>query len=418
MKNRNPFISKTLEKYGSNLTSKAQRNEFDPVLHRELEIRNVLEVLCRKNKSNPVLVGKPGVGKTAIVEEIAKILLSDDMPNVLKGKVIYSLQMSNLVAGTSYRGEFEERLNQILDEVLESKKMIILFIDEIHNIIGTGSASGSLDVANILKPAISRGEIQLIGATTDEEYNKLIRSDKAFERRCQLVPVIEPDVETAVYMLNGLKERYESHHELLIGREAMVTAVQLSDQYITDRYLPDKALDLIDLAAAQIRLDQQSKPMQLIGLELKVSRNELNLSMLNSTVPDEIAKRKDIARKIHELRLKIAAYKEKWSQEIQVIKQEKKFKRLINTYKKEARETARIGYNSKSKEIMESLIPNLEKKMADLKSTLDLDNLLIYKEELTPKDVIRTFQKYYPNVDISDYTKESNLSMTLHSNLL
>ena len=254
----------TLKRFGRNLTEEARRGKLDPVIGREDEIRRVLQVLSRRTKNNPVLIGDPGVGKTAIVEGIAIRISNGDVPETLKNKQIISLDTGSLVAGTSYRGQFEERMKAIVKEVVDSAGEIILFIDEIHTLVGAGAAEGSVDASNILKPPLSRGELHLIGATTLDEYQKYIEKDAALERRFQKVYIDEPSVEDTISILRGLKEKYEVHHGVRITDDAIIAAAQLSDRYITDRHLPDKAIDLIDEAASKIRLEIDSMPAELI----------------------------------------------------------------------------------------------------------------------------------------------------------
>lgn len=265
----------SLNKYGRNLNLEAQKGKIDPVIGRDSEIRRVLQVLARRTKNNPLLIGEPGVGKTAIVEGIAQRIVSGDVPDGLKNKTLISLDMGTLVAGTSYRGQFEERLKAIVKEVTDSNGEIFLFIDEIHTLIGAGATSGSMDAANILKPALARGELRLIGATTLDEYQKHIEKDAALERRFQQVLIEEPTVEDAISILRGLKEKYEVHHGVKITDQAIVSAVELSNRYITERFLPDKAIDLIDEAAARLRIDMDSMPQELDEIERKIRQLEI-----------------------------------------------------------------------------------------------------------------------------------------------
>lgn len=270
----------SLNKYGRNLNLEAQKGKIDPVIGRDAEIRRVLQVLARRTKNNPLLIGEPGVGKTAIVEGIAQRIVSGDVPEGLKDKTIISLDMGTLVAGTSYRGQFEERLKSIVKEVTDSAGAIFLFIDEIHTLIGAGATSGSMDAANILKPALARGELRLIGATTLDEYQKHIEKDAALERRFQQVLVTEPSVEDTISILRGLKEKYEVHHGVKITDKAIVTAAELSNRYITERFLPDKAIDLIDEAAARLRIDMDSMPQELDEIERKIRQLEIEKQAL------------------------------------------------------------------------------------------------------------------------------------------
>lgn len=275
-----------LAKYGRILTEEAKKGKIDPVIGREEEIRRVLQVLSRRTKNNPMLVGEPGVGKTAIVEGIAQRIVSGDVPEMLKDKQIVSLDVATLVAGTSYRGQFEERLKEIIKEVVESDGKIILFIDEIHQLIGAGATGGSMDAANILKPELARGNLHCIGATTLDEYQKHIEKDAALERRFQQVYVSEPTVEDTISILRGLKERYEVHHGVKILDSAIVTASELSDRYISDRFLPDKAIDLIDEAASKLRLQMDSMPEELDKIQRKIRQLEIEKQALLRELQD------------------------------------------------------------------------------------------------------------------------------------
>ncbi|MBM4179198.1 MAG: AAA family ATPase [Ignavibacteria bacterium] len=270
----------SLEKYARNLNDEARKGKIDPVIGREDEIRRVLQVLSRRTKNNPVLIGEPGVGKTAIVEGIAQRIISQDVPETLQSKTIYSLDMGALIAGTQYRGQFEERLKAVVKEVADSNGEIILFIDELHTLIGAGATQGAMDAANILKPALARGELRAIGATTLDEFQKHIEKDSALERRFQKVYVAEPSVDDTISILRGLKERYEVHHGVRITDAAIVAAAQLSNRYITDRFLPDKAIDLVDEAASKLRIEIDSMPEELDSLERRIRQLEIERQAL------------------------------------------------------------------------------------------------------------------------------------------
>ncbi len=270
----------SLEKYARNLNEEARKGKIDPVIGREEEIRRVLQVLARRTKNNPVLIGEPGVGKTAIVEGIAQRIISQDVPETLRSKTIYSLDMGALIAGTQYRGQFEERLKAVIKEVADSNGEIVLFIDELHTLIGAGATGGAMDAANILKPALARGELRAIGATTLDEYRQHIEKDPALERRFQKVIVQEPSVDDTISILRGLKERYEVHHGVRITDAAIVAAAQLSNRYITDRFLPDKAIDLVDEAASKLRIEIDSMPEELDSLERRIRQLEIERQAL------------------------------------------------------------------------------------------------------------------------------------------
>src|SRR6056300_1486495 len=276
----------TLNKYGRNLNQEAAKGKIDAVIGRDSEIRRVLQVLARRTKNNPLLIGEPGVGKTAIVEGISQRIVSGDVPDGLKEKELISLDMATLVAGTSYRGQFEERLKAIIEEFSEYDGKVILFIDEIHTLIGAGATSGSMDAANILKPALARGDLRLIGATTLDEYQKDIEKDAALERRFQQVKINEPTIDDTISILRGLKEKYEVHHGVKITDSAIVAATELSNRYITERFLPDKAIDLIDEAAARLRIDMDSMPIELDELERKIKQLEIEKKALMNELND------------------------------------------------------------------------------------------------------------------------------------
>ena len=282
----------SLNRYAKNLNELAKAGKLDPVIGRDEEIRRVLQILSRRTKNNPILIGEPGVGKTAIVEGLAQRVMNGDVPENLKSKQVFSLDMGALIAGAKYQGEFEERLKSVIKEVVDSAGEVVLFIDEIHTLVGAGATGGAMDAANILKPALSRGELQCIGATTLKEYQQYFEKDKALERRFQIVMVDEPDEASAISILRGLKERYENHHHIRILDEAIVAAVQLSVRYISDRYLPDKAIDLIDEAAARLRLQIDSVPEDLENVERAIRQLEIEREAL---------KRENDTKKVEEI---------------------------------------------------------------------------------------------------------------------
>jgi ATP-dependent Clp protease ATP-binding subunit ClpB len=270
----------SLEKYANNLNKMANDGKLDPVIGRDEEIRRILQILSRRTKNNPILVGEPGTGKTAIAEGLAHRLVRGDVPENLKDKIIYSLDMGALIAGAKYKGEFEERLKAVVKEVIAEEGKIVLFIDEIHTLVGAGGGEGAMDAANILKPALARGELRAIGATTFNEYQKYFEKDKALERRFQKVMVNEPDTKSAISILRGIKDKYESHHKVRIQDSAIITAVELSQRYISDRFLPDKAIDLMDEAASKLRLEINSKPEELDALDRKIMQFEIELEAI------------------------------------------------------------------------------------------------------------------------------------------
>ena len=305
MFNNNPEENENvLEKYGRDINEEVKKRKIDPVIGRDEEIRSITKVLSRKTKNNPVLIGEPGVGKTAIVEGLAQRIVKGDVPSPLKDKTIWELNMASLIAGAKYRGEFEERLKKVLDEIKKSEGNIIMFIDEIHMIVGTGAIEGAMDTGNILKPMLARGEIHVIGATTLNEYRKYIEKDGALERRFQKIIVHEPTLEDTITILRGLKERFEIHHGVTIQDKALVAAATLSNRYITDRYLPDKALDLVDEACATIRVQMDSVPTNLDELTRKIMRLEIEREAIKKEKDELSLRRKDeIDKELYDLKL-------------------------------------------------------------------------------------------------------------------
>ncbi|MCG9898944.1 MAG: ATP-dependent chaperone ClpB [Hydrotalea sp.] len=382
----------SLQKYAKNLNELAAQGKLDPVIGRDEEIRRTLHILSRRSKNNPILVGEPGVGKTAIVEGLAMRIINGDVPENLKKKVIYGLDMGQLVAGAKYKGEFEERLNAVIKEVTDSDGDIILFIDEIHTLIGAGGGEGAMDAANILKPALARGELRAIGATTLNEYQKYFEKDKALERRFQKVMVDEPSVEDAISILRGLKDRYESHHQVRIKDEAIIAAVELSHRYVTDRFLPDKAIDLIDESAAKLRLEMNSMPEELDTLERQIRQLEIER---------EAIKREDDQEKLKELNTEIAnlmvsrdTFKSKWKAEKELVDQVQEAKSKIETYKLEAERAERDGDFGKVAEIRYGRIKDEEKKIADLSHQLSkASEKRLLKEEVDAEDIAENIAK-------------------------
>ena len=377
----------SLNKYAINLNERARSGKLDPVIGRDEEIRRVLQILSRRTKNNPILIGEPGTGKTAIAEGLAQRIVRGDVPENLKTKQLFSLDMGALVAGAKYKGEFEERLKAVINEVIKAEGEIILFIDEIHTLVGAGGGEGAMDAANILKPALARGELRAIGATTLSEYQKYFEKDKALERRFQIVMVNEPDEASAISILRGLKERYENHHKVRIKDDAIIAAVELSSRYISDRFLPDKAIDLMDEAAAKLRMEMDSVPEELDKIERSVTQLEIER---------EAIKRENNQTKLSQLNEEIANLKEdgskikaKWSSEKELINQIQQGKINIENYKFEAEKAEREGNYGKVAEIRYGKIKETESKISATKEKLHAmqgDHPLI-KEEVDDQDI-------------------------------
>lgn len=359
-----------LNKYAKNLNDMARQGKLDPVIGRDEEIRRVLQILSRRTKNNPILIGEPGVGKTAIAEGLAQRLVSCDIPENLKTKQLYSLDMGALIAGAKYKGEFEERLKSVINEVVSSNGEIILFIDEIHTLVGAGaSGEGAMDAANILKPALARGELRSIGATTLNEYQKYFEKDKALERRFQPVMIDEPDKYSAISILRGLKERYENHHQVKILDEAIIAAVELSQRYIGDRFLPDKAIDLIDEAAAKLKLEINSVPEELDEVEHKISQLEIEREAIKRE--NDTAKVEDLSKKIAELQEKRNVISTKWRSEKEIMNKIQHCKDEIEHYKIEAANEERQGNYGRVAELRYGLIKSDEDQMVKLQKELE-----------------------------------------------
>jgi len=358
-----------LNRYAKNLNELAKSGKLDPVIGRDEEIRRVLQILSRRTKNNPILVGEPGVGKTAIAEGMAHRIINQDVPENLKSKIIYSLDMGLLIAGAKYKGEFEERLKSVVKEVVDAAGEIVLFIDEIHTLVGAGGGEGAMDAANILKPALARGELRAIGATTLKEYQKFFEKDKALERRFQMVMVNEPDTLDAISILRGLKERYEAHHKVRIKDEAIISAVELSQRYITDRFLPDKAIDLIDEAAAKLRLEIDSLPEELDELERKIRQLEIEREAIKRE--NDKAKVKLLSEEIANLNEQRNQLKAAWLQEKEIINKITAEKQNIENYKLEAERAEREGDYGKVAELRYGKTQEAEEKIAQLKAKLD-----------------------------------------------
>ncbi|HPR59236.1 MAG TPA: ATP-dependent Clp protease ATP-binding subunit, partial [Bacteroidales bacterium] len=370
-----------LNRFAKNLNELAASGKLDPVIGRDEEIRRILQILSRRTKNNPVLIGEPGVGKTAIAEGIAHRIINGDVPENLKSKQIFSLDMGALIAGAKYKGEFEERLKSVVKEVIDSDGEIVMFIDEIHTLVGAGAGEGAMDAANILKPALARGELRAIGATTLKEYQKYFEKDKALERRFQIVMVNEPDTADAISILRGLKERYETHHQVRIKDEAIIAAVELSQRYISDRFLPDKAIDLIDEAASKLRLEINSLPEDLDEIERKIKHLEIEREAIKRE--KDKAKLSELSEEIANLSEKRNQLKAKWQAEKAVVEQIQLRKREIEALKLEADQAEREGNFGKVAEIRYGRIKqnedNLEKLKAKL-ATIQGDSPMINEE--------------------------------------
>ena len=359
----------SLNRFARNLNDLAANGKLDPVIGRDEEIRRVLQILSRRTKNNPILIGEPGVGKTAIVEGLAQRIVSGDVPENLKSKTVFSLDMGALVAGAKYKGEFEERLKNVVKEVVESDGEVILFIDEIHTLVGAGGGEGAMDAANILKPALARGELKAIGATTLKEYQQYFEKDKALERRFQIVMVDEPDVQSTISILRGLKERYENHHHIRILDEAIISAVQLSVRYISDRYLPDKAIDLIDEAAARLRLQIDSLPEELEDVERAIRQLEIEREAIKRE--NDTKKIEEIGKELAELNDKRAAIRLKWETERQYVEQIQKEKNNIESYRHQAEVAERDGDYGKVAELRYGKIREAENAIEVAKAKLN-----------------------------------------------
>ncbi len=367
-------------------------NKLDPVIGRDEEIRRTLHILSRRTKNNPILVGEPGVGKTAIVEGLAIRIISGDVPENLKSKIIYALDMGLLIAGAKYKGEFEERLKSVIKEVGESDGEIVMFIDEIHTLVGAGGGEGAMDAANILKPALARGELRAIGATTLNEYQKFFEKDKALERRFQKVMVDEPSVEDAISILRGLKDRYETHHHVRIKDEAIITAVELSNRYITDRFLPDKAIDLIDESAAKLRLEMNSMPEGLDNLERQIRQLEIEREAIKRE-KDE-AKLKELNTEISNLSVERDTFKAKWQQEKELVEKVQNAKAEMENLKMAAEKAEREGDYGKVAEIRYGKLQSQEKLIAKYTAELDeISEKRLLKEEVDAEDIAESVAK-------------------------
>lgn len=376
-----------LSKYAKNLNELARQGKLDPVIGRDEEIRRVLQILTRRTKNNPILIGEPGVGKTAIAEGIAHRIISGDVPENLKSKQIYSLDMGALIAGAKYKGEFEERLKSVVKEVVSSDGEIVLFIDEIHTLVGAGGGEGAMDAANILKPALARGELRAVGATTLNEYQKYFEKDKALERRFQKVLVDEPDTQDAISILRGLKDKYEAHHKVRIKDEAIIAAVELSQRYINDRFLPDKAIDLIDEAASKLRMEINSVPEELDEIERKIRQLEIEREAIKRE--NDTKKLESLGEEIANLEDQRNSFKAKWQAEKDIVESISKTKEKIENYKFEAEQAERNGDYGRVAEIRYGLIKQTEEELENYKAKLaeTQHGKAMIKEEVGSEDI-------------------------------
>ena len=392
---------KSLEKYAKNLVELARKGKLDPVIGRDDEIRRLLQILSRRTKNNPILIGEPGTGKTAIVEGLAQRIVRGDVPENLKDKQLFSLDMGALVAGAKYKGEFEERLKSVINEVTKSEGRTILFIDEIHTLVGAGGGEGAMDAANILKPALARGELRAIGATTLNEYQKYFEKDKALERRFQTVMVDEPDELSAISILRGLKERYENHHRVRIQDDACIAAVQLSERYISERFLPDKAIDLMDEAAAKLRMERDSVPEELDEISRRLAQLEIEReSIKRETGPvgnglPASEKLQQLDKEIAELREQETQFRAKWEGERELVNRIQQDKQEMENLKYEAERAEREGDYGKVAEIRYSKLKALEDDIAHIHATLnDQDSDRMVREEVTADDIAEVVSRW------------------------
>lgn len=412
----------SLNRFAKNLNELASAGKLDPVIGRDEEIRRVLQILSRRTKNNPILIGEPGVGKTAIVEGLAQRIVSRDVPENLKSKTVFSLDMGALIAGAKYQGEFEERLKNVIKEVVDSDGEVILFIDEIHTLIGAGATGGAMDAANILKPALARGELRAIGATTLKEYQQFFEKDKALERRFQIVMVDEPDAASAISILRGLKERYETHHHIRILDEAIISAVQLSVRYISDRFLPDKAIDLIDEAAARLRLQIDSVPEELEDVERSIRQLEIEREAIKRE--NDVKKADELGKEIAALTAKRDVIREKWQAERRYVEIIQKEKDNIENYRHQSEVAEREGDYGRVAELRYGKIrdaeANIEKAKADLKAVQG-DHPLV--DEVVSADDVAEIVSRWTGIPVnkmmqSEREKLLNLETELHKRVV
>ena len=409
---------KALDRFARNLVEDAKNGKLDPVIGRDEEIRRVLQILSRRTKNNPILIGEPGTGKTAIVEGLAHRILRGDVPENLKGKQIYSLDMGALIAGAKYQGEFEERLKGVISEVTQSQGEIILFIDEIHTLVGAGQTQGAMDAANILKPALARGELRSIGATTLDEYQKYFEKDKALERRFQTVSVDEPDVPSSISILRGLKERYEQHHRVRIQDDAIIAAVGLSHRYITERFLPDKAIDLMDEAAARLRMERDSVPEQLDELSRRLGQLEIEREAIKRE--KDKSKLEELTREIDSLKKEETAMRQQWQEEKSLAERIQTIKDKQQSLKQEAEQREREGDYARVAEIRYSQLPELDRQLKESTASLGASKLL--REEVTADDIADVVSRWtgipVNRMKTSERDKLLNLEDELHHRVI